>query len=133
MAAAEHGDVDGVASRSPTPASSEGSAQTPSGRGTEPSYHGSTMHNIKREPALSHEFVAIPTRRATQLSEHSGSASPVSPGSALESRGKTGHRSFHAPETWEFYKLEIRRLYIDENKPLREVNKALSQRGFHAT
>lgn len=39
----------------------------------------------------------------------------------------------HPAEVWESHKAEIRRLYIDQQKTLREVTDIMAQRGFRAT
>ncbi|KAI0470981.1 hypothetical protein GGR56DRAFT_123870 [Xylariaceae sp. FL0804] len=39
----------------------------------------------------------------------------------------------HSPQVWETHKEEIRRLYLDENRPLKEVMAMMRQRGFRAT
>jgi hypothetical protein len=42
-------------------------------------------------------------------------------------------RGQHPPGLWETLKLEIRRLYIDEELPLKEVRELMMQKGFVAT
>ncbi|KAI0434573.1 hypothetical protein F5Y09DRAFT_235345 [Xylaria sp. FL1042] len=39
----------------------------------------------------------------------------------------------HTAQVWESHKVEIRRLYLDENRPLKEVMAIMRQRGFRAT
>ncbi|KAI0400615.1 hypothetical protein F4802DRAFT_479085 [Xylaria palmicola] len=39
----------------------------------------------------------------------------------------------HTSQVWETHKEEIRRLYLDENRPLKEVMAVMRQRGFRAT
>ncbi|KAI0967494.1 hypothetical protein F4678DRAFT_475198 [Xylaria arbuscula] len=39
----------------------------------------------------------------------------------------------HTSQVWESHKTEIRRLYLDENRPLKEVMAIMRQRGFRAT
>ncbi|CAJ2508282.1 Uu.00g094680.m01.CDS01 [Anthostomella pinea] len=39
----------------------------------------------------------------------------------------------HSTQVWESHKEEIRRLYIDENRPLKEVMAIMRQKGFRAT
>ncbi|KAI1330094.1 hypothetical protein F5Y16DRAFT_45867 [Xylariaceae sp. FL0255] len=39
----------------------------------------------------------------------------------------------HSSQVWESHKEEIRRLYLDENRPLKEVMSIMRQRGFRAT
>ncbi|TGJ81283.1 hypothetical protein E0Z10_g7487 [Xylaria hypoxylon] len=39
----------------------------------------------------------------------------------------------HTTQVWESHKSEIRRLYLDENRPLKEVMTMMRQRGFRAT
>ncbi|KAL7624905.1 hypothetical protein AAE478_004119 [Parahypoxylon ruwenzoriense] len=39
----------------------------------------------------------------------------------------------HSAQVWESHKAEIRRLYLDENRPLKEVMAIMRQKGFRAT
>lgn len=39
----------------------------------------------------------------------------------------------HSAQVWETHKTEIRRLYLEENRPLKEVMAIMRQKGFRAT
>lgn len=39
----------------------------------------------------------------------------------------------HSAQVWEIHKAEIRRLYLEENRPLKEVMTIMRQKGFRAT
>lgn len=39
----------------------------------------------------------------------------------------------HSAQVWETHKAEIRRLYLEENRPLKEVMSIMRQKGFRAT
>ncbi|KAJ8108080.1 hypothetical protein ONZ43_g6537 [Nemania bipapillata] len=47
--------------------------------------------------------------------------------------GESYRSQQHTAQVWESHKEEIRRLYLDENRPLKEVMAIMRQRGFRAT
>ncbi|KAI1463839.1 uncharacterized protein F4812DRAFT_233933 [Daldinia caldariorum] len=62
----------------------------------------------------------------------SGQASEVKPTSTSSKRGY--RKRTHSPEVWETHKAEIGRLYLDENKRLKDVMEIMEERwGFRAS
>ncbi|KAI1180828.1 hypothetical protein F4777DRAFT_174268 [Nemania sp. FL0916] len=47
--------------------------------------------------------------------------------------GESYRSQQHTAQVWESHKEEIRRLYLDENRPLKEVMAVMRQKGFRAT
>lgn len=87
----------------------------------------------------------LPTRSNPRIiSEDTSSNKASSASSAGTSRedmqsifqgrpGSSGFYEKHSAKVWESRKEEIRRLYLDENMPLKDVITAMEQKGFKAT
>ncbi|KAH7039746.1 uncharacterized protein B0I36DRAFT_357141 [Microdochium trichocladiopsis] len=79
---------------------------------------------------------AMATATATAISSPDESAkdflgSPAS--SPSDAGGGSGTRHHHHPDVWESHKLLIREIYINENKPLKELMAIMREKGFKAT
>lgn len=116
--------ADAVESRSTTPVSAH-SAGSPSSAGRSRTPHDGTI--------FIHNVVVSPGQPPVEIPDQAGLVTLAPKGTPPSAPEATHHRSFHPPELWESHKEAIRRLYIDENKPLREVTEAMEQRGFYAT
>ncbi|KAI0016036.1 hypothetical protein F4780DRAFT_783604 [Xylariomycetidae sp. FL0641] len=76
---------------------------------------------------LDHEHNAVPVPDAAV-------AGPSRMQSVFSSHTGEAYRSQqHSNQTWESHKEAIRQLYLDENRPLKEVIAIMRQRGFKAT
>ncbi|KAI1340344.1 hypothetical protein F5Y15DRAFT_55400 [Xylariaceae sp. FL0016] len=61
-------------------------------------------------------------------------SSPESPGALTVKESNHGRKKTHSPEVWETLKSDITRLYIDENKRLKDVMEIMEKtRGFRAS
>ncbi|KAI1201110.1 hypothetical protein F5X97DRAFT_58939 [Nemania serpens] len=96
----------------PTPPSSASPESTQSSPAQSPSDE-STTRSHESEPAQ-----PTPTQMQSVFSSQTGES----------------YRSQqHTAQVWESHKEEIRKLYLDENRPLKEVMTIMRQRGFRAT
>ncbi|KAH9909928.1 hypothetical protein F4778DRAFT_25133 [Xylariomycetidae sp. FL2044] len=70
----------------------------------------------------------------SKVGSEAGTPSPAHMQSVFSSHTGEAYRSQqHSAQVWDSHKEEIRRLYLDENKPLKEVMATMRQRGFRAT
>lgn len=88
-----------------------------------------------RARAAAPKRASIPAS-ATSVSspEDSIKDSPDSPASSpSDGGGGPGTRHHHHPDVWESHKVLIREIYINDNKPLKELMAVLREKGFKAT
>ncbi|KAI1352567.1 hypothetical protein F5Y01DRAFT_91915 [Xylaria sp. FL0043] len=110
-------------------------------------------HRPQRSPALPSPVLTPPATLSPQSAQsppaqtpptqpaviRSHELEPVKPTptqmqSVFSSQTGEAYRSQqHTSQVWESHKDEIRRLYLDENRPLKEVMAIMRQRGFRAT
>jgi uncharacterized protein len=76
-----------------------------------------------------------PDESATQSHEPEPvKPTPTQMQSVFSSQTGESYRSQqHSAQVWESHKEQIRRLYLDENRPLKEVMTIMRQKGFRAT
>ncbi|KXJ91771.1 hypothetical protein Micbo1qcDRAFT_161792 [Microdochium bolleyi] len=74
------------------------------------------------------------TAASTSSPEDSLKDSPGSPASSPSDVGSgSATRHHHHPDVWEAHKVQIREIYINENKPLKELIAIMREQGFRAT
>ncbi|KAI0150252.1 hypothetical protein GGR57DRAFT_493287 [Xylariaceae sp. FL1272] len=123
------------------------------GPGTAPSPTMVVAHRMQRSPmpmspplvltppaTLSPQSVVSPSAPSPEpIAVRSHDLEPVNPTptqmqSVFSSQTGEAYRSQqHTSQVWETHKEDIRRLYLEENRPLKEVMAIMRQRGFRAT